>query len=210
MGRSRYDNPALGPKPLRDLLWRLETLDFLEWQYAKATRGEKKSIAPGEGFRRKVEEFGVGLLGIGWQGGEVIILTRNSHQQGTDWTTRDGTVHREPVGYRETAETHRLRHQVERINEWLAGADIRFIDDREQPLVNPNQRRLRRHFLLLPDQPPSSRFDQGGRLFGGFWEPPQEAPQEAHQDRTVSRWQRSTTARMFTRLAYANLGVQFP
>jgi len=207
-GRTRYDNPALGPKPMRDLMRRLENHQFLEWQYAKAMRGEKKSLAPTDWFRRKVEEFGVGLLDIGWRGGEVIILTRNTHQRGTDWTTRDGNVHREPIGYRDTDETHGLRQQMERVNEWLADADIKFIDDGEKPLVNPNQRRLRRHFLLLPDQE-APRFDQGGRLFGGFWE-----PLKKHRRRHI-RIDGEPVATldyssMFTRLAYGRLGVEPP
>ena len=207
-GRTRYDNPALGPKPMRDLMRRLENHQVLEWQFPKATRGEKKSLAPTDWFRRKVAEFGVGLLDIGWQGGEMVVLTRNTHQQGTDWTTRDGTIHRERIGYRDSTETHHFRQQMERINEWLAGADIRFIDDGELPLVNANQRRLRRHFLLLPDQT-SPRFDQGGRLFGGFWEPLKKHRRKHIRidGEPVATLDYSS---MFTRLAYATLGVEAP
>ena len=174
----------------------------------KAIRGEKASIATTDWFRRKVEEFGVRLLDIGWHGGEVIVLSRKVRLPGPEWALRDGPVYREHVSYRDTAETDHLRRQMERINEWLAAADITFIDDGEQPRVNPNQRQLRRHFLLLSDQQ-RPRFDQGGRLFGGFWEPLKKHRRRNIRidDEPVATLDYSS---MFTRLAYAKLGIEAP
>jgi hypothetical protein len=94
------------------------------------------------------------------------------------------------------------------INEWLAAADIAFVDDGQHPSVNARQRAQRRHFLLLPDQA-EPRFDQSGRLFGGFWQTVRSSR------RTNIRINGEPVATldygsMFTRLAYAELGEQPP
>ncbi len=73
-GRTRYDNPALGSKPLRSLLYRLDRLEFLEFQMPKAIRGERSSFAPTDWFKDKVKEFGVSMDDFGWRGGEVPSL----------------------------------------------------------------------------------------------------------------------------------------
>lgn len=207
-GLTRYDNLALGPKPTRELLSRLEKLEFLDWQMPKAMRGERSSIAPTEWFRQKIDEFGVGLDDIGWRGGELILLNRNTQRRGSEWGSNEGTVGREPINYVDTSLTHRLRADMRRINEWLAQADVTFENDSQLPQVMLKQRQLRRYFLLLPDQR-EPRFDQSGRLFGGFWQT-LKADRRKHIRIGGERVATLDYGSMFTRLAYASLGVDAP
>jgi hypothetical protein len=67
---------------------------------------------------------------------------------------------KELLQYPETNDTRKLREQVERLNTWLASADIRCTAHH----IDSNYRRMRRIFN-------NSSFEQGGRLFGGFWQP---------------------------------------
>jgi hypothetical protein len=78
----------------------------------------------------------------------------------------------EAIDYRETANTRRMRKEVQRINEALRNAPLRlatgndgravcFTDD-GQP-IDPTRRAVRRIFN-------NDDWFQGGRLFDGFWE----------------------------------------
>ena len=85
------------------------------------------------------------------RGGEPIILKSSA-----DDATRDKGL----VDYEDTEVTRAYREEVETINAFLGEADIEAwgvegVDDRE--------RTLRRIFN-------NRSFEQGGRLFGGFWE----------------------------------------
>lgn len=94
---------------------------------------------------------------------EVIYLSR---------TERDyiaGTESRELFDYADTKLTRRYRDEVQRINSFLAEANLQFLPD-GGPMVATKLRYLRRVFNLLPTDPPDTgRFDLGGRLFGGWW-----------------------------------------
>ncbi|MCJ2132299.1 hypothetical protein [Methylobacterium sp. E-045] len=71
--------------------------------------------------------------------------------------------------YADTDYSAGLRHEVERINAWLADAAFWLLPDGSshglatsgQP-CDPTRRSLRRIFA-------NGRWDQGGRLYGGFW-----------------------------------------
>ena len=70
-----------------------------------------------------------------------------------------GQTQPEVQEYKDTDETHHLRAQMQAINAYLADADITC----DHPTVNPQDRYLRRIFN-------NSSFEQGGRLYGGFWQ----------------------------------------
>src|SRR5262249_2914506 len=80
-----------------------------------------------------------------------------------------------------------------------------FIEDGIEPRVNPYERTLRRHFVILPGQPP--RFDQGGRLFGSFWLTLKSARRQ-HIRINGEPVADLDFATMFTRLAYGHLGQE--
>ena len=141
-------------------------------------------------------------------GGELILLNRNTQRRGSERGSKEGTVGREPINYFDTTETHRLRGDMQRVNEWLAAADISFVGDDQHPMVRTKQRQMRRHFLLLPDQP-EPRFDQSGRLFGGFWETLRK-DRRKHIRIGGEKVATLDYGSMFTRLAYARLGIDAP
>lgn len=72
---------------------------------------------------------------------------------------KPGQMQPEAKEYNDTEQTHRLRAQMQDINAYLAQADITC----DHPIVNPQDRYLRRIFN-------NGSFDQGGRLYGGFWQ----------------------------------------
>ena len=86
---------------------------------------------------------------------EIIILKRPRHGHYDEGARID---------YEDNDSTRRYRHELRAINEWLASADICFDPAACDHSVDVQARRLRRNFTM-------GRFDRGGRLFGGFWEP---------------------------------------
>ena len=90
---------------------------------------------------------------------EVLILRGNKDPK---------TGLAEVVEYPETADTRRLRKQVQRINVFLRDAPIILLTDHPvwaddgQP-IDPLRRTVRRIFN-------NASWQQGGRLYGGFWE----------------------------------------
>ncbi|HRF09997.1 MAG TPA: hypothetical protein PL193_15325 [Xanthobacteraceae bacterium] len=203
-GMTRYDNPALGSKPFRKLIHRLASLDVLSLKQADQ-RGEVSSIVPSEWFASKVGEHGISLADFGRSASEeVISLTRNRRSSGAN---EERVTERERIDYRETRATRLYRDELLNLNAFLAAADIAFIEDGLKPRVDPFDRTLRRHFVILSEQ--HQRFDQGGRLFGGFW---MSLNAERRKNiringEPVADLDFST---MFTRLAYGRLGMEPP
>jgi hypothetical protein len=186
-GQSRYDSPLLG-KTLSPLISRLRDLGFLDLNRS-ILRGEVSSIAPTPWFSTKVAEYGVALSEFGRdEAEEVIILTRNTRAP----LSGSRKVYREPIDYSDTGQTRHWREELRAVNAFLAQADIDFLDDGLRPHVDPFDRVMRRRFLILPDQ--ESRFDQGGRLFGGFWQTLKSSEGDTSAS-TESRWRSSTTDR---------------
>jgi len=204
-GMSRYDNPALGSKPFRKLIYLLDGAGFLAFQYAEVKRGEVSSLVPSPWFAAKVAEYGISLCDLGRHPGEeVIMLTRNTRS----WTGMgERTTIRERIDYTDTAETRRYRQEMRRLNTFLASAEIGFSEDSLEPRVDPFERTMRRHFVVLPDQP--EQFDQVGRLFGGFWLALKSARRRNIRinGEPVADLDFSS---MFTRLALARLGAEAP
>jgi hypothetical protein len=205
-GISRYDNPALGPKPFRNLVGLLDSADFLDRQFPRVRRGEVSSIAPTDWFAKRVREYAVGLGDFGRHPSEeVVILTRNSRRR--SGAGRETSIYRERINYKDTRETCAYRDEVRRLNTFLEEARIDFVSDGSTPPIDPFQRALTRHFTILPDQP--ERFNQNGRLFGGFW---QTIKSERRRNIRINGEPVATLdySSMFTRLAYARLNTRAP
>lgn len=104
--------------------------------------------------------------------------------------------------FEETALTATLRHEMETINQHLAGADIR-LDGRPHP-----QRHLRRIFQVPPETD-APLFERLGRLYGGFW---MNLPKSDRHRITISGEEIDDLdyQAMFPFLAYTRLGLQLP
>jgi hypothetical protein len=200
-GAGRHDNPAFG-KGVRPLLDQMHEMGLLDFSLPKAMRGEVSSIAPTPAFAQKVRELGVTLDDFGRdEREEVLVLTRNAG-------TRAAPI-RDRVEYEDTAETNALRSEVRKINAFLATADIAFLPDGLTLHIDARDRFLERRFVLLRDDK-GTRWDRGGRLFGGgFWLALSSGRRrniridgEAVADLDFSS--------MFARLAYAHLGIEAP
>lgn len=86
---------------------------------------------------------------------EIIILkdTKEDHWDLGAW-----------LQYEDTAQTTVYRNELARINDWLEHAAIEYVpyyDSNE--LIDTTDRKLRRYFN-------NGCFEQGGRIFGGFWQ----------------------------------------
>lgn len=159
--RSRYRAPALN-KTLPGLLDMLEApglaivrqdLGFQRFQKP----GQRTRLLPGAGLLQRLDSVSLQFEDFREDRAEVLIL--KAEKQGHRDTGR-------LVEYPETAETSKLRADVRRINTFLREADLNF-DEGAVELARPldlTNRQLKRIFN-------NGRFDSGGRLFGGFWQP---------------------------------------
>jgi hypothetical protein len=199
-GVGRYDNPAFG-KGVRPLLDQMHEMGLLDFRLPVAMRGEVYSLAPTAEFASRIRALGITLADFGHdEREEVLILTRRVGPRSVRGTER--------INYRETSETKALGDAVRRVNAFLAGADIEFIDDGLSPHVDPHDRLLKRRFVL-PLGEYAERFDLGGRLFGGFWS------NLASSRRRGIRIEGEQIAdldysSMFARVAYAHIGAVPP
>lgn len=201
VGRSRYDHPEFSTM-FRDVLGALLVLDYIDRSVPEAIRGEASSIAPLDKWSDLVRDLEFTFADFGRDHAQEVIVLNRKRRGDRPWLgSRPGS--RERVEYKDTPETMRLRDQMRRINACLATADISFEVDGLSPPVDPYERLLRRYYVLRPDQK-EPRFDQSGRLFGGFW-------LNLRSDRRRGiRINGETTitldyGSMFTRLAYAFL-----
>lgn len=202
-GRTRYDNPALG-KPYRRLLGALEDIGWLDRQVG--SRGMEgrfaSSIAPTPAFRAKVIEAGIALTDLGRIEGEEVILAKRK-----ETTERGDPIRISLVDYPESERARGLRETMQRVNTFIAEADIAFLDDGLGP-VDLSNRVQRRHFLCAAgDDLPG--FDLGGRLYGGAW---QNLPKTRRGGIRIEGEPIAILdyASMAPRLAYASLGLEPP
>ncbi len=168
-GLTRYDCRAFAPKTLRASIGRLYMLEVIDWQRPKTMRGEKASIAPTEWFARKVREHAVTLADFGRdEEEELIILNLKTRGVFDAFASEKPATTSERVNYSSSRKVDALRVRMRQINRHLVNADISFIED-GGPLVDPYDRSMRRMFVMRGGKE-KPKFDQSGRLYGGFWQ----------------------------------------
>ena len=119
---------------------------------------KETTIVAGKRLVSRVVESGLQLEDFSVSPGQEVIQLKRIKANHWD----DGGLEE----YDDTSETILFREQVKTINGWLETAEIDF-DEYYWPggrPVDSRDRRLRRVFT-------QGRFDSGGRLFGGFWQP---------------------------------------
>lgn len=199
---NRYKASAMNQK-LPDILDKLAKpeLDYIHIQNGhQAIFGvaRRTTIRPAGRLLDRIKESGIRLADLGQHPhGDVIFLRE---------TKIDPRVRPSIIPFVDTPETDRLRSQMQAINSWLMSADVAFDPDllTGKPVnVDPRQRVLRRIFSR-------GRFDNGGRLFGGFWmQLSKEQREEAlfiNGDDIVELDYRQMAPRLF----YASKGMQPP
>jgi hypothetical protein len=161
--RSRYRGLA-SSTTLPDVLARMAAV---ETGFVRVTKGRKgnafaagrmTTIEPGEKLLGCIERFAVTLADLGEDLDQETIILKGKKADRLD----QGSW----LEYPETETTRLLRAQMRAINAWIAEADIEcdpFVGEAGR-YVNDRDRFLRRVFN-------NGSFADGGRLFGGFWQP---------------------------------------
>lgn len=159
--RRAYDNPEIPRKTFVQTVDLLAEAGFLTQNIG--ARGEDcTTIQATSRLAALVFGFGVDLGCFRLDRRHPLIMLRRKVVH---------APHLEPtrtnIEFQETSETEHLRSEVSRLNSFLAGADLEFIPD-GLDIVDTHDRALSRRFVVLNDQ--AIRFDQVGRLSGGFWQ----------------------------------------
>lgn len=81
----------------------------------------------------------------------------------------DGSKNAKSLPYEDTPQTEQYRDDLRSINSWIAQADLQL--DSDGVTAVPHDRRLRRVFN-------NASFNEGGRIFGGFWMPMSKAKRQ--------------------------------
>jgi len=158
--KSRYTPKVMG-KTLPTLLKHMSApeMAFVEMEKGHRLKGKQTTLWAGKRLIAIIKQHGLTWRDFSESDTsttEVIVL-RDSHGE---W--RKGKM----LEYTDTPRTLKYRREMERINAYLAAADITFDTTscvpRKGP-VSPQDRSLRRIFN-------NGSFTQGGRLYGGFWQ----------------------------------------
>lgn len=204
-GKQRYDNRAFG-KPFTKLLDLLADKGVLDRQRPRPVRGETGSIRPSKRFMDLVQPLNIGFADFASDPSrEVVLLTRVTRTFSPE--TKRTRKSKKLVEYADTPISRAYRIAVQELNAFLDAADITFLDDGGDPVVDPHIRTLTRHFIVFDNHEP--RFDQVGRLFGGFWMTLKKERRKRIRinGEPVADLDFSS---MFTRLAYADMGLPAP
>ncbi|TPQ31823.1 hypothetical protein [Cupriavidus pinatubonensis] len=160
----RYRAKVLG-KTLPDVIERMAMpeMDFVcferGYQNPFLEGGSRQTVMwAGARLRSRIEDYQLTLRDLGVGPGEEIIILKASKEDYFDTGKR--------IQYEDTLQTMAFREELQRINDGLERAKIDFLSPswmNGQVEIDVSDRRLRRVFN-------NGSFEQGGRLFGGFWQ----------------------------------------
>lgn len=164
--KDRYRSPVLS-KALPDVVKRMASpemgfVEFVKGRHVHSTNRDEPNrqsvIRAGHRLRTRIQDNKLRLSDLVLDKYEEVIILR---------TKDEATKKSISLPYQDSAVTCMYREQVRRINDWLEKADIEFdLRDHAGPAVDIS-RRLVRIFN-------NGSFEQGGRLYGGFWIPLQQ------------------------------------
>lgn len=158
--RSRYGSPVLS-KTLPDILRRLaaEKVWVLELKVGHLgyfSQSRLTTFRAGVFLASRIMEYDLSPKDIRASNDQEVIILKKAKQGHWDKG--------ELIDYQDDAQTNAFRDEVHRINQWLAQADIKFYGlTASGEKVDTTDRLMRRYFN-------NGSFQQGGRLFGGFWQ----------------------------------------
>jgi len=161
--KNRYGSPVMS-KALPDVLERLASPEMSFVEVEAGYHGnpfvdqpnKQTVIRAGKRLLTRIKDSRLSFPDFGLDKHEETIILR----------AKEGfSVKNVNLQYEDTPLTQQYREQIRRINHWLDQADIEFdpIGEMERE-VDSTDRRLVRIFS-------NGSFEQGGRLYGGFWQP---------------------------------------
>jgi hypothetical protein len=124
---------------------------FLELQAGNQKTGEVTSFWAGKRLKTRINERKLTYTDLALEKAKNVIELRE--------TKAHGQAKGRLVKYPETALTVQYRDEMEQINAFLRDADICYQGDKD---IDDSRVELKRIFN-------NSSFEQGGRLYGGFW-----------------------------------------
>ena len=124
-----------------------------QWPGQDKVAARATTIWPHVKLIRRIHASGITCKDFGRRADEEIIQLKQTKQSRIE----KGRL----IEYQDTDTTHRIRSEVSLINHWLSCADIScaLVDKH----IDSQDRHMRRIFN-------NNSFEQGGRLFGGFWQ----------------------------------------
>ena len=163
-----------------------------QWPGEERVSSRATTIWPDSKLIREIQTSGITFADFGRKPDQEVIELRQTKQSGS----KRGRL----VSYADTDVTNRYRAEVKTINHWLGCADIEC--DAPGRDIDSRNRHLHRIFN-------NNSFEQGGRLFGGFWLPMNK---EWRSDIRVDNNPIVVLdyAQMFLRLCYGVVGREPP
>lgn len=155
----RYTPSSFG-KTLPDVLAKLSSkeLDFVVMRKGYQGyfgEGRQTTLQPSKRLISRIEELKLDLCDLMQDTNQEVIILKKSKEDHWDngpW-----------IDYQDNEITNAYRQEVNRINHWLASADIDSEPLESGKVVDVSDRLMKRIFN-------NSSFSEGGRLFGGFWQ----------------------------------------
>lgn len=153
--KDRYKAPILN-EGIRDVLNILSSpeLDYItltKGVYSPFGKGLLSTIKAGYRVKERIKELALSESDFGVSGDQEVIVLKRAKESYND--------KKAPIQYQDTPFTNKARDELKKINDFLAKADLEVSGNQ----IDASERSLRRVFN-------SSSFNQGGRLFGGFWQ----------------------------------------
>lgn len=153
--KDRYKSPMLN-EGIRDVLNILSSpemgyISLLKGIHSPFGKGSLSTIKAGYRVKDRIKNLGLTGADFGISGDQEVIILKRAKESYND--------EKAPIQYQDTTFTNKARAELRLINDFLAKADIQVSGYEVEAL----DRGLRRVFN-------GSSFEQGGRLFGGFWQ----------------------------------------
>lgn len=160
--KTEHTNIYLPTKTFIGCLDLLETCGVLK-QSVGSYRGQRTTITATASFVATLQSSSLDYSCFRECSSRPLVVLKRST------ATKPGRKRlKEPVSIKGNPKVAQMAAQVDHINAFLRSADIAFLPDGLVPVVDHHGRTLVRYFTVRDAQEP--RFDQGGRLFGGFWQ----------------------------------------
>jgi hypothetical protein len=168
LGRKDRYRPEVFRKTLPDIIQHMASpeMEFVEivkgfQHFSDPLQNRQTVIRAGRRLEDRIKDHQLSLEDFSLDDVQELIILKDTKEDRWDsgkW-----------LQYEDTEQTIADREELQRINDWLIQSDIEYMPTYDSNrVVDTTDRRLRRYFN-------NSSFEQGGRLFGGFWQPMSKA-----------------------------------